>query len=742
MPGSTSYSPSGLSQARASDLLLVYEYLSTESTFDRKYGILPNVQVLGVSRREGGDPGSARFRYVFDGPYSTPSMPNRFEQVFPLEAAGPYTLSTDARLVVVAWHEDGSHSLLFDGFLLPVQADLAGDPSGGTEVVSFTAVGTPVREFDTPLPGAFVRDADIPLLVFDTQTDRPAHFNPEGRPNASPEDGDAGEGSCTYPTFLGPFWPENTVNGEDVRLWSLAMAAKYVIVRGTTTTDSQGNETLSKYVTYDDLTYLDTLLQSWKAGADDAGVLDDEDDSYFTVEDIEAPDTDVTGQCWPAALVRLVEPYGFGVRFVLEEGAAGEGADFGDPKWTFEVWWKEGDTPRKSLNLQEAGSSLDPGQSNVSSLSLTRDAASIANRIVVDAAPVRIEAGFVLAPIFQAVAGDLAAAASFTAEKGGLAKDNYRVWAFDETGEGHWKWDTIGLTWASDSTPGDLSPAFLMGKKKRYWALRRRKPEQCISVGEDGKPLGAQLYVSYDYGGAQPGVFAGQETAHWQQVTSDGWRLLDDRIGFRMTESDPNSWKICTPNEDTYKDFSDGKINLIERMSPTTPQPYPVFMLVCSVDSDNDFDVVAPRRASSTTGFTVTRRVDARDRFKKTVISKWSYLTDDADFGQNDVTVTDDASDAQALADGQRRHSEAAVFAGSVTIPRLSLAYALGDKIVSIDGRDVSLRSNLGAEQSESPVMPNVVGIEWNFDGQQSTTLSLSDARAEMPPRRGKRREE
>jgi hypothetical protein len=281
-----------------------------------------------------------------------------------------------------------------------------------------------------------------------------------------------------------------------------------------------------------------------------------------------------------------------------------------------------------------------------------------------------------------------------------------------------------------------------MGKKGRYWALRRRKPlPELITVDENKKPLKAALFVSYDYaGGSSPGIFKGGTGYHWEQVTSGNWRLLEDRIGVYLTMDDPNSWVAYKKNSSTDASFP-AKVSMVDQFADST-KTYPTFMLVCCVDMDDDFNVTAPRRMSSTTSFTVTRRVDARDRFRKTMISRWSWYADDTDFGVNDVTVEDDTADAQALADGQRRHGENAICAGTVTIPRLTTAYLIGDKITAINGRGVSLRSNLGANTSESPVYPSVVGLTLDFEDAQQTILTLSDVRAEPPPKRQARHDE
>jgi hypothetical protein len=60
-------------------------------------------------------------------------------------------------------------------------------------------------------------------------------------------------------------------------------------------------------------------------------------------------------------------------------------------------------------------------------------------------------------------------------------------------------------------------------------------------------------------------------------------------------------------------------------------------------------------------------------------------------------------------------------------------AYQIGDRIRSILGRNLSLRTNAGAPTEEGEVYPAVVGLTWDFDGKQHTILRLSDQRGLRP---------
>lgn len=714
MPGSAVYDGDGVPLARPAAVVRVARY-DPEAESGEKFELLPNVRCLSIQKRDGADPWAARFRYVFGDPLLDPDTPRRLEHVYPFDAAGFGVVSADDRLVVRAFRDDGYSEILFDGFVQLPQADLDRD----TESVTFSAFGVPIREWDTPLGGALYRPADDPENTGYTATKIPARFNPDGKPNASPEGWDEGEVGRKYPVFLGPVWPADSINGATIRPWTLAMGCRYAIENGCD----------ENYVDVKDTRYLDELLTTFKAGADDDGVYDPEE---ATLDDIFCPDYEITGMAWPVAVEQLVAPHGFGFRWVLEEVEEddGDGREAGEPVWSFRIFDVEGVAHTKELRLQAAGEAFDPALTNLAQLSLARDSHDLVNTYRVDTAPVRYEASFVLAPGFHVSAGDATALTSF--QRGNAAypghEDDYRLFIFDETAEGHW--DKASAAWVT--TEGDLNPVLQPANATFTHYASRRRPGigTLVSTDEDSKPLKWVVHVSTDYTGPKPGVWDG--TGTWQEVKSGEMSLLADRLGIRVTAADANAWNIGVPDPDAVAvpPVPGGNLCLVERIAaPTVAAPYPHLRLTCCVDDDWTLDgMVAPRRPASPSAFFVERRIDARDRYRKTVISKWSHLS--LTVGTSDETVIDDTDEALAYARARRRHTESGSFAGSATIPRLSTAYDLGDHISGVAGRDVSLRCNAGAELGEEAVYPAVVSVSWNFDGQQSTTLDLQDRRA------------
>jgi hypothetical protein len=751
------YSSQGVPLARRSALIPVYRVDE-----NGEYQLLVNVACLGINYKEGADPGQARFRYLFDEVTGHPGAPTRFEEVYPLDADGPLVVKNDDHLVVDRLRDDGSAEVLFDGYAQIPQVDLDAE----TESVSFVALGTPIREWDTPLGGAACRHADVPAESgVDEDTDLPARFNPDGRPNASPgdpgtddpdtpavdeslrplvgiSDKDSGEGtheSPKYPVFLGPIWPANEIHGERIRMWDLGMAVRYILARGNPD---------QLYVRHGDMSNLDVNLQAITP-KEEGGPIDLEDDTTFSLKPIMVPDYDVTGEPWPVALERLLEPHGFAFRFVLEEDLNR------DPEWRISIYRKDDNVSVKALYLQEAGADLDPGQTNVGGLKLARDVNQVVNHFVVDSAPVMIEASFVLAPGFAHALTDVDNKEIYVEgnpQFTGANVDKFRLFIFDECGEGHWDFATA----ATVTVAGDLKSLMRWEDEDHPFVTRRRPGRnRLLSKDSEGKRFSAKLHVSSDYEGLQPGVWDG--TGTWQEVVSGEWELLDDRLGIRVTAPDPNDWSIgkhSTGAPTAYK--SGNKLSLVEwiatratadALSTTAGNinSYPRFRVTCVIEADVGLRVEAKRRDVSPTGYSIVRRVDARDRFEKQIISKFSVvLREESGAGpdaSDDIPV-DDTPDAQSQADGLRRAHELGSFAGSVTIPRLTTAYRVGDKIDIIHGREVSLRSNAASETGETAIYPSVVAVSFELDGHQSVSLELSDARGEPAPERRESRED
>ena len=690
MSAFASIESSSVPLGRAAAPIGVFRYGSGDPEY------LANVQALMIQFREGADAGVARFRYVFAS--SNPStVPNSFQDALSLDAGMPGVVANDDRLLVMTFDPDGNPVLLFDGFAQVPEMGLASDQ----EMVTFVAFGVAIREWDTPIAGALMRDADEPDIVSDYETDLVTHFNPGGQPNATPEAADAQDSSGnTYPTFL----DHRVVRDPEVRrTWTLPMAVRYLCYR---------HNPDQTYVTNPDGSALDNLLVSIDPDSGDSQSGED--------ESLQVPDYPATGKAWPDAVRQLLDPNGFGMAFRLSSD------DQGNPTTTLDIFRRQDNSSStyKDLYLQSRGSTLDPGQSNLAEAQLARDMSGVANAFSVESGLVRYEASFILSPGFPISSSDGASSSSLAAfDKNGtdFSKDNhdkYRLYVFDETGEGHWDWAESEM---SHETP---SLDDLLGKEDdpaSGYVKRRRIPiGELFTLDSNQKPLKAQLSISNDYKGDQPGLWDG--TGTWQPI-GGGFQLLKDRLGIWINAPNPNSWNIQTSRVSGIA-YPSGVVKGVEDQANAGSKRF-VLRLTCVVEGDHVIAATADRRASSPTTYTVLRHIDARDRYSRQVVSAQSEFNPTS----KQIVVRDDSTDALAEAINRRTNGESGEVSGTVVIPRFTQSYRIGDRICSIQGRNLSLQTNAGAPSEEGEVYPAVVGLTWDFDGRQRTLLQLSDQR-------------
>jgi hypothetical protein len=660
------------------------------------YEALSNVQVLSIQYRAGADPGVARFRYVFDSA-NPATVPNSFQAALSVDSNLPGVVANDDRLVVVTFDPEGNPEILFDGFAQVPELGLAPD----REMVTFLAVGVAIREWDTPIGGALMRDADNPATVSDFLTDLVIRFNPQGLPNATPEGADATDDQGnTYATFLDPF----IVRAPDVRrLWTLPMAIRYLCF-------TQNPD--QTYVNNPDGSLLDQLLVSWDSDPDDP--TEDQGDPLIV------PDYPATGKAWPAVVRDLIEKNGFGMAFRLDSDSDG------NPTTTLDLFRRQDGSPStyKDLYLQARGSALDPGQTNLAEAQLARDTSRLANAFAVESELLRYEASFILAPGFEISSSDAAGSSALAAfDKNGVGfsqtnHDKYRLYVFDETGEGHWDWDSSAIVNTVASLDGLLGNA---DDPSGGYVIRRRVPiGELFSVDPNQKPLKAQLSISTDYSGTQPGLWDGSGT--WQPI-GGGYQLLKDRLGIWINVPNPNNWNIQA-SKVSNAPYPTGVVKGVENQAVSSATHF-ALRLTCVIEGDRVLTARADRSPSSPTLFTITRQVDARDRYAKLVIAAGSEFNPTS----GEIVVRDDSLDALAEAIARRSANESGEVTGAVVIPRFTQAYRIGDRICSIQGRDLSLRTNAGAPTEEAEVYPAVVGLRWDFDGKQQTVLQLSDQR-------------
>jgi hypothetical protein len=700
MPASFDFDPYEAPLSRPAATIRVCRY-DPEVEGEAAYTVLPNVTCERIRYAEGPEPPTAWLRYVLDDANPSGPAPVDFGRLWPQDAGGPYVVRNDDRLVVLAAGPHGESQVLFDGFAQAPQIDL--EPN--SQRVSFLALGVAIRCWDEPIGGRIQRHADAPEDGDAVLVHLPARFNPDGRPNCTPDDADVehSDASDRYPVFLDP----DLDRDPDPRTyWTLGKLTRYIL--------AVHND--QAFVKNPDFDRLDALLQSIgpTPGANPVG--------RGTAADVVIRDYDATNKPWPEALAAQLEFAGFGMRFITSEDSNGS------PRSEIEVYRKDADAggPLRDLLLSKSGTALNPARCNVSSLHLRRDSRSIVNAVTVETAQRRIEASFILAPGFTPSAGDESAAQrarflrSNLAAAGGDDRRKYRYYVADEAGDGHWNAATS--SWSRSAL--DLSPLFPDDEEGNPTYVKRLRPGTTTLATRDtaGRPLRVQLALSRDYTGREPGLWDG--TGHWQPIEG-GWQLLEDRLGIYIVAEDPEAWAIGEYTGSHPQEPSKTLRGVTSQANPSGPNTRFVLRLTTVIEDDLMLPAEVDSRPASPTSFTRRRRVDARDHFSLETIAAGSLHNT----GAESKTARDDTERAVAWARQLRSAHELPPTVGWATFPGLVTAYRVGDRVARIDGRNVALQTNIGEAQGEAPAYPTISAVSWEFhDDRQATTIELSSA--------------
>lgn len=715
MPGSSTFDPPPIPLAGLPIPILVFRW-DTEGEFQ----LLPNIRCLKIRTRVGPNPGEATFRYVFDetGVWNqNGDWPTRPEDIVGIQAPdNPFVVVTDDRLVVYGITAKGVARVLFDGFVQPLSTRFSGTEGS----VEFVALAAPVREFDDPLWPTLYRDAD---KYDDAEANKEVHlearFNPDGLPNATEDGHDVESDAGNHPIFL----DAETCDIEGIgRKWSVAMAAKYIL--------AQGNPE-QLYVRLPDFDGLSLLLDNWSP---DEEFFDPEDPDTWTPHPIECQDLDVTGIPWPTALEKLLTPHGFQFCFELR-GKEVADQDLPEPEWFLKIYRPDQTAPTtlKDVGLQLPGDILDPARTSLAGMALTRDTTSVANQYTVETRRAQYEVCVVLAPGFEpdtADAADSNAMKPFLRGEGSAPQtaanaNKYRLFVYDETGAGHYDFGTTA--WVTDAV--SLAPILGGIDGEESWHVRRRRPGKKTLLTRDalGNPRQAMLEISTDYAGDAPGPWDG--TGTWY-VIPNGWSLYQHGLGITVDIVNPEAWDTGNKsiNFGVNAKSAAGIVRGISAMAKAGETRFKL-KLTCVIEGDLVAESVAARRDASPTGYEINRYIDARERYHLDIVSYTSPFVTGS--GNDDVAVRDDTAAAQYEAEQRRAAHESPPMAGPIVIRRLTNGYKLADRIRKVSGRELSLQTNRGAEGGEGPRYPMVVGVEYDLDQDQQTTLLLSDERRE-----------
>jgi hypothetical protein len=724
MPGS--FDLDGSSPPLAAPALSVYV-----ARYDgiANYAVLPNVRCLRIDYREGPEPPIARFAYVQDDELNRVfGWPSRLEDLWPLDAMGPYVVGADDRVVALAQNPDGSVQVFFDGFAQVPQADV----SPQTERVTFAAVGVAARAWDYPIIGRVERDADSPKISsgeFDVRTDLPARFNPaDQRPgamggilgNSTPNaNATINNEIGNYPVFIEPLLIEReSITGDDlVAPWYIADALKYLLAV------EAGEE---EWVRWPNFATLDQLLNA-KYPPPGSDVFNP---ATAVSANVMIRDYDAANKPLPEVLADFLGYAGFLTAWQTTTDSDGlpvtylrlyrrDAAATGTPKPVY-------------LPAADRTAVADASTANVAQLHLVRDCNSIANVWQVETAQRQVEITVVLAPLFQPSLGDERATSDPTTGRGQFKKTNltnaptdarrkYRWYGADECGDGHW--DAVNTSVIHSAV--DLRPVFPDDEDGNATYATRYRPGSQTLVSRDpqGHPKKATLEILMGAISTDPSLPTEPASSNWLTI-SHGWRLLEDRLGIEVTVEDPEDWSTGNPKLP--------KINGITWQANPPDGKQFTLRLTTVIEDDRGLDIAAEKRVASPTRFVRTRVADARDHFQYAEVSLNSLNYQAAGGnGTDPVKVRDDTQLALDHAKGLRSVHEFPLLAGSITIPYVTTYYEIGDRVQAIKGRDVSLRTNVGASAGEAAVYPWIVGISWSFEPVQTTTLLLSDRRAE-----------
>src|SRR3954471_23290351 len=275
MPASFDFDPYPAPLSGNATPVGVYRYDPTMPA-DERYSVVPNVRCESIQYREGAEPPAARFTYLLDDSAAGSDLPAQVEDLWPLDADGPYVVRNDDRVVVLGTTPSGRNRVLFDGFAQVPEVELA----PASQRVSFIAVGVAIRCWDQPIGGRYQRHGDDPQGGAVVSVDLPTRFNPDGCPNCTPDgcDVNASDPARRYPVFLDPGLDRQP---DPRTYWTLGKFARYIL--------AVYND--ESFVKNPDFSQLDARLQV-RAPRDGSGFVDPGDASEYSAADVVIRDFD------------------------------------------------------------------------------------------------------------------------------------------------------------------------------------------------------------------------------------------------------------------------------------------------------------------------------------------------------------------------------------------------------------------------------------------------------------------
>ena len=459
-----------------------------------KFTPLPEVEWLEIRHSEGADPGGARFRWKV-GASPDDSTYTAFGAQLDLSRPRGGLPAAGDRICVATLDAEGRAEFLFDGIVSAPGVHLAPNGYG----LPFEAKGIAITCWDRPLAGAIVRDA-----MYDTDETTPnfrgavptaldLRVNPDGEPNCAATDVLAeADPDLAFPPFI-----DHRARVDDRRRvrWTLGRLARYLMFSWRYKSDGIPVPPVELPTPGG----IDALLESRKPREGDT--YDPDDPDTYVDQPLYVRDQKIAWRPWPDALAAILEPRGFGFRWRLRTVDVGEDDSLvGEPRTSLELYrTADGEGTLKSIPLQEPGP-IEPGANLASSFRLDRDSGKVANTWFAFGKARRVEAGFVLAPLFPIEAADRDRKKDFLLEKADVPDSpdaaKYRLWGFDEAGEARWDWETRAMVYNTPSKPDKAFPP-----KDGGPLVARRRParDELLLKDGNGRALKAQLYLLFDY---------------------------------------------------------------------------------------------------------------------------------------------------------------------------------------------------------------------------------------------------
>ena len=190
----------------------------------------------------------------------------------------------------------------------------------------------------------------------------------------------------------------------------------------------------------------------------------------------------------------------------------------GNPATTLRVYLLQSGTP-KDVWLPVRGTPFNPETCNLGSADASRTLEPLVNEWVVQGAPLRVEASLLLYPLFPSQASDSAsptAIAQFLATNDGGEENTYRLFGFNEAGDGYY-------------APGSSTPVLTVPSTGS--SARRSTPGSartaCSRSTREG--LLAVAFTHRDSRAGDPDLHTHVAISNKVQTTGGRWLALDGR---------------------------------------------------------------------------------------------------------------------------------------------------------------------------------------------------------------------